>query len=302
LAVLVAASLWGTTGTARALGPHGADPIAVGSARLVLGGTLLWTLAAVRGARPRMADWSRGALVTATVAMAAYQRHMFGGVSRAGVAVGTVVGIGTSPMAGGLLARLVRHERLGRRWFVATGLGLLGAILLAVGAGVDGSGDGATGRGGPPGPAGGAVVVGLALATGAGVAYAIYVAASAILLDRHDPDQVAAGVLGGAGLLLVPVGLLAGVGWLAQPDGLATAAWLGLVTVALAYPLLTRGLRRIGVGATATLTLAEPATAATLGLVVLGERLRPPGWLGLALVGSGVLLETGARRGAPIEP
>jgi drug/metabolite transporter, DME family len=134
------------------------------------------------------------------------------------------------------------------------------------------------------------------------------VAASAILLDRHDPDQVAAGVLGGAGLLLVPVGLAAGVDWLGEPGGLAMAAWLGVVTVAVAYPLLTRGLSRIGVGATATLTLAEPATAATLGLVVLGERLRPLGWVGLALVGAGVLLETvgGARDreppGGPGEP
>jgi DME family drug/metabolite transporter len=43
------------------------------------------------------------------------------------------------------------------------------------------------------------------------------------------------------------------------------------------------------------MTLAEPAMAAALGLVVLDERLRPLGWLGLALVGSGVVLEAASR-------
>jgi DME family drug/metabolite transporter len=254
--------------------------------RLALGGTVLLALAVVRGARPRPRSWSRGPLVVAVVAMAAYQPLFFGGVSRAGVAVGTVVGIGTSPMAGGVLARVVRGERLGRRWLAATGLGLAGAVLLAVGAG-EGSDGGATA---------GAMVAGLTLATLAGVAYAVYVAASATLLDRHDPDEVAACVLGAAGWLLVPVALVAGVGWLGQPDGAATAAWLGVVTVAIAYPLLVRGLEQVGVGATATLTLAEPATAAALGLLVLDERLRPVGWTGLALVGCGVLLEAGGAR------
>ena len=43
---------------------------------------------------------------------------------------------------------------------------------------------------------------------------------------------------------------------------------------ALAYILFARGLERIGAGETATLTLAEPVTAAALGFVVLG---RAPG-------------------------
>ena len=300
--MLVAASLWGTTGTARALGPEGADPIAVGSVRLALGGTLLLALAVARGARPRPATWPRAPLVTATLAMAAYQPLFFGGVSRTGVAVGTVVGIGTSPIAGGLLARAVRHERLGARWFVATGLGLAGATLLAIGAGGDGDGGGGAGD---PGP------------TSAERCWSGWRWPSAPAPPTPPtwpprrscwtatiPTRWRRACWGVPGLLLVPVGLAAGVEWLGEPDGLAMAAWLGVVTVAVAYPLLTRGLSRIGVGATATLTLAEPATAAALGLVVLGERLRPLGWVGLALVGSGVVLETvgGARDRGPGRP
>ena len=92
--------------------------------------------------------------------------------------------------------------------------------------------------------------------------------------------------------MLVPVARRSsGVGWVASAGGLALALWLGIVTVAVAYPLLARGLELVGVGATATLTLAEPATAAVLGLVVLGERLDPAGWVGLVLVAAGVGVE-----------
>lgn len=272
LLVVAAATLWGTTGTTRQLGAENASSLSVGAMRVVLGGGVLLVLAGRRGLRLR--GWAPLPLAIAVGAMAAYQPLFFGGVSKAGVAVGTVVGIGTSPIAGGILGRVVRHERLGGYWVVATALGIAGAVLLA------GGGDGGSER-----------AVGLLLAIGAGVAYAAYVAASAVLLDQHPAGDVAAIVLGGAGIVLAPVALLAGGGWVFGPAGAAAALWLGLVTVALAYPMLARGLEGVGVGATATLTLAEPATAAVLGLLVLDERLDVRGWLGLGLVVVGVGIE-----------
>lgn len=279
LLVVAAATLWGTTGTSRALGPDSASPTSVGAMRLVLGGGILLVAARARGVRLRPASWPRGPLAIAIAAMAAYQPLFFGGVSRAGVAVGTVVGIGSAPIFGGVLGRVLRHERLGGHWVVATALGIVGAALLAV-AGDDGSGED-----------GDRLVLGLVLAIGAGLAYAIYVAASARLLDEKPPGEVAAIVLGGGGLLLAPVLLATDLGWLADPGGPALALWLGVVTVALSYPMLARGLAQVGVGPTATLTLAEPATAAVLGLVVLDEELSGIGWVGLALVAAGVVVE-----------
>ena len=273
LLVVTAATLWGTTGTSRALGPDDASPLAVGAVRVALGGGILLFLAARRGLR--LQGWAPVPVAIAVGAMAAYQPLFFAGVSKAGVAVGTVVGIGTSPIAGGILGRVVRHEPLGVHWVIATVLGISGAVLL-------GSSGSDTGED---------VALGLLLAIGAGIAYAIYVSASARLLDDHPADDVAAVALGGAGVVLVPVAVIAGVGWLASAEGVAMAAWLGIVTVVIAYPLLARGLEHVGVAATATLTLAEPATAAVLGLVVLDERLDAAGWVGLLLVASGVAVE-----------
>jgi DME family drug/metabolite transporter len=212
--------------------------------------------------------------------MAAYQPLFFGGVARTGVAVGTVVGIGSSPVFAGVLGIVVRGERPGARWLGATALALAGTALL-VGTGGDDDVD----------PAG------IALALGAGLAYAVYVLASKLVLDRGwAPDTLTVWVFGSAGLLLVPVALAAGVGPLATPRGLAVVAHLGVVTVAVAYVLFSRGLHGVGVGAAGTLTLAEPATAAVLGVVVVGERFGAATAAGIALIGAGLVVLVAQRR------
>jgi DME family drug/metabolite transporter len=50
-AVLLAAALFGTTGTAQALGPSCTIPLGVGAARLVIGGLALLAVLPVVGAR-----------------------------------------------------------------------------------------------------------------------------------------------------------------------------------------------------------------------------------------------------------
>jgi drug/metabolite transporter, DME family len=293
LAVLLAATLWGTTGTARALGPDDASPTAVGAARLVVGGACLvlvgwrrgWLSAPIRPAsarRPGRHGAATPAFVVAVGAMAAYQPLFFGGVARTGVAIGTMVGIGSSPVFAGLLGMVVRGERPGGRWLAATALAVAGTLLL-VGAGDRDDVD----------------PTGLALALGAGLAYAIYVLATKLLLDGGSPpDALTARVFGCAGLVLLPVALAAGIGPLLTPAGLLMVAHLGVLTVAVAYVLFTRGLTGVGVAAAGTLTLAEPATATLCGIAILGERPGGAALGGLALVAVGIVLlvTDGARR------
>ncbi|HEX6425995.1 MAG TPA: EamA family transporter [Acidimicrobiales bacterium] len=282
LLVVAAATLWGTTGTARALGPADASPTAVGAARMVVGGACL--VAAARWARvPGDARRPGGpvpaALVVAGLALAAYQPLFFGGVARTGVAVGTVVGIGSAPVFAGLLGLVVRGEHAGARWLAATALAVAGTALL-VGTG-----------GGEVDP------VGIAMALGAGLTYAVYALGTKLVLDRGWPaDAVTVRAIGLSGLVLVPVALVAGVGPLLTPGGLLTAAHLGVITVAVAYVLFGRGLHGVGVGAAGTLTLAEPATAATLGVAVLGERFSGATAAGVALVVAGLLVLVVQRR------
>ncbi len=274
LLVVGAAVLWGTTGTAQALGPEGASSVAVGAARTVVGAAVLVAVAVARGRlRGGLARLDRRHLVLAAGATAAYQLCFFGGVRLAGVAVGTVVGIGSGPVWGGLLGWLGRGERPGRRWAVATALALAGAALLASSAGGDGEG---------VDPAG------IALALGAGLSYAAFALWSKDLTDRSDPDTAMTWVFAIGAVMLAPIGLVAGFGPLVSGEGALMVAWLGVVTLAVAYLLFGRGIAGVAVATATTLTLAEPLTAATLGIVVLDEHLSPAAALGMALVLTGL--------------
>jgi DME family drug/metabolite transporter len=268
LQVLLAAICFGTTGTAQAIGPAG-SPVAVGAARIVFGGLLLVLVA--RGLRVRLPRIG-APLLGMAAAVAVYQLSFFAAVRLTGVAVGTVVAIGTGPAAAGLLGRLVNGERLSARWAQATGLAAIGVLLLAGdgGASVD--------------------LTGVALAVASGVGYATYTVLSKRMLDAGEaPEGVMAAGFGGGGLLLLPALIVAGPGFLGTPGGLAMIAYLAAIPTALAYVLFSRGLRHISSGETATIVLAEPLTAG-LGVIALGEHPSPTAGVGALLVLAGLLV------------
>jgi drug/metabolite transporter, DME family len=283
--VLLAAVLFGTTGTAQALGPH-VEPLAVGAARIVLGAALLGAVALLAGARRVGA--TRRAILLAGVCVAVYQASFFAALADTGVALGTVVAIGSAPAFAGLFARVFAAEPLRLRWAGATALACAGVCLLVLGGGA-GRGVSLTG-------------VGLALMSGAG--YAGYaVATKRMLAAGGAPEATMAVVFGTGAVLLLPVFALVPAGGLLSPGGAALALYLGAIPTALAYVLFARGLRRIGAGETATLTLAEPLTAAALGVLALGERPSLAAGAGAALVLSGLVLLAAPRlprRGKPM--
>ena len=272
LQVLLAAVLFATTGTAQALGPA-LNPLAVGSARIGVGAILLVGVAWAAGARragPRRLVLLAGACV------AVYQSTFFAAVADTGVGVGTVValgfGAGLHRSARPRLRRRGAHASLdGRHRLACAGVCLL---VLAGGSG---------GAVSAPG-------VGLALLAGAG--YSGYAVASKRMLAAGGaPEAVMAAVFGTGALLLLPLLALVPAGGLLTPAGIVLALYLGAIPTALAYVLFARGLERLGAGETATLTLAEPLTAAALGVIVLGERpgLAAAAGAGLVLGGLGLL-------------
>jgi len=283
--VLAAAVLWGTTGTAQALAPDGAGPAAIGAVRLIVGGVALLALAISRRAFAHSERWPVWTVLIAAACMAAYQLLFFAGVARTGVAVGTIVGIGSAPILAGAIGFLARGERPGRLWGVATVLAVVGCGLLIAG-----------GRSIHVDPSG------LLLATGAGAAYASFTVASKDLLEHNPPEAVMASIFCAGALFLVPLFRTANFSWLAQPAGLGVALHLGLVTVALAYSLFARGLSQVSVATAATLTLAEPLTAGTLGVFLLGERLTIVAGLGILIIFTGLVLVTANQRSAAPPP
>ncbi|MEU8173314.1 EamA family transporter [Microbispora hainanensis] len=274
LAVVAAAVLWGTAGTVGTLATAGS--VSLAAARLVLGGALLGALALAAHRRtPGRNVPLRWSLIFGAAAVAAYQLCYFAAVGRTGVAVGTVVAIGSGPVFTGLLSWIVGHERPSGRWALATAAAVAGCAVLVTG-----------GRG-----TGGVDAGGVALALLGGLLYAFYAVVAARAIGRGMESGTVMGVMfGGAAVLMLPVLALTGPGWLASPGGLLTALYLGCATTGLAYLLYGRGLRTTPVATAATLALAEPAVAALLGVVALREHLSLVSRAGLVLLALGLVV------------
>jgi len=301
LFVLLAAVCFGTTGTAAALGPD-AGALSVGAARIVIGGGVLgliaWGLSRSRAslrtadasatdvvmplathAAARMPGWLVIALGAAGVV--AYQPAFFAGTAANGVAVGTVVALGSAPVLTGALDWVLYRRFPGVWWLVATAIATAGVALLGFGSAGE-HGEGAS-----------ADPFGLLASLGAGLSYAVYALAGKELILRGWESTASMGaVFGWAAVASVPLLLATEVSWLFTPGGALMALWLGLVTTTLAYVLFGLGLRGLRASTVATLTLAEPLTASALGLLLLGERLAPLAVVGLLVLAAGIVVLT----------
>ena len=260
--VLAGAALFGTIGTARVLGPQ-APSVSVGALRLILAAAALLLLTAPWAAGAVLRAWREPAVWLAAVAQAAFNVTFLAAVTRAGVAVGTLVAIGCTPILTGLLARLVSTQ-----WAAATAVALVGLALLLTG----------DLEGGVSGP-------GVLFALGAAASYATFIVTSSSLAARGLPaGVVVCAVFTAAAVLLSPGLFVASLSWAASPGGLAMVGYLALVATVVAYRLFNAGLARVEPGTAATLGLVEPLVAAVLAVVLLDERLPARSWIGAATV------------------
>ena len=278
-AIIGSAVLFGTTGTAKELGPDSAGALGVGGIRILFGAATLWLIAR------RLPGWgdlrAHGALLVAGgLGVAAYQPGFFAGTERLGVALGTIIALGSGPLFAGLL-ELLLGNRPNVRWLAATTLSIAGGALLVA-----------------PGAAeGGFSVTGLLAALTAGFGYALYaVVTKRLILRGLDATVASAWQFSIGALVLLPFLAWQPMGWLATPSGLAMALWLGVAATGVAYLLYGYGLRSLDTATATTLTLAEPLTAALIAMIVLDERLTPVEWAGVAVVLVGLALAGGGLR------
>src|SRR3954463_8784147 len=187
LQVLLASLCFGTTGTAQALGPGGLSPAGVGAGRILVGGALLVLVALFT--RGGLTALPKRPLLLAGGAVATYQLSFFAAVHDTGVAVGTIVALGSAPALAGGIEWAVERRAPSRAWAAATALACAGVAMLAL-AGADAA----------------ISLPGVLLALGAGGSYAAYpLAAKRLLQAGHAPETVMAGAFGPGAVLLLPV-------------------------------------------------------------------------------------------------
>jgi drug/metabolite transporter, DME family len=289
LCVLEASVLWGTTGTAATFAPA-AGPLAIGAAAMGLGG-LLQALSAARPMRRQRAALraQHRTVLLGGAAVAVYPLAFYTSMRLSGVAVGTVVSIGSAPLASALAERLIDRHRLTARWTAGAALGLAGIVLLCLA--------GAT-RARPGHPAAWQAVLGMGLGLAAGVTYALYTWAAHRLIGRGVAPRAAMGaVFGLGGLLLLPVLLATGAPLAASWPNAAVGAYLALVPMFTGYVLFGRALAHVPASTATTLSLLEPAVATILAVIIVGERLPAAGWAGLTLVAGCLVILTAPRAG-----
>ncbi len=293
LCVLLASVLWGTTGTAATFAPS-VGPLAIGAVAMGLGGLLQALMAAARIAREVSGlRAQRGVVLLGAMAVAVYPLAFYSSMHLAGVAAGTVVSIGSAPLASALIERVVDGRRLTRRWMLGAALGLSGTVLLCVAEAAKAhstSGAGSVRM----------TVLGVGLGLVAGLTYALYSWAAHRLISRGVSSGAAMGsVFGLGGVLLLPVLLATGAPLVASWPNAAVSAYMALVPMFVGYVLFGWGLAHVPASTATTLSLLEPAVAAVLAVLVVGERLPLLGWGGIALVVGCLAVLTTPQRRAP---
>ncbi|EMY36062.1 putative permease, DMT superfamily protein, partial [Arthrobacter crystallopoietes BAB-32] len=137
--------------------------------------------------------------------------------------------------------------------------------------------------------AGTAASVGLGLVAGA--TYALYSWVVHRLMEQHVGRAAAMGaVFGAGGVLLLPVLAVTGAPLVESPSSFTVAVYMALVPMFLGYFLFGIGLARVRPSTATTLTLAEPAVAAVLAILVVGEQLSVLGWTGLSIIGAALVV------------
>lgn len=277
--MLLATLLWGTTGTAATFAP-GVGPLAMGAAALGLGGIMQAAIAVPALLRERAAlAANRGVVIAGAAGVAAYPLAFYSSMHFSGVAIGTVVSLGSAPITSGLLELVVERRPLSRAWLWAAVLGIGGSAVLCLAQLSDAAANTL------------ATLAGVGLGLVAGSGYAVYSWSAHRLMCSGVGRAAAMGaVFGAGGIALMPVLVVTGAPLLASPQAFTVGAYMVLVPMFLGYVLFGFGLTRISASTATTLTLAEPAIAAVLAVVIVGERLSPVAWAGFAGIAASLLV------------
>lgn len=286
--VVFAATAWGTAGAAAALlyTASGMGPFALtfwraaGGFLLLLAVRALRRTRAARPARPahpaRPGRASRRSEVIRILSVGAgltvFQAGYFCAVRSTGLAVATVVTLGSGPVLIALVARFTMGERLGRGGVAAVAGALVGLGVLVLGGG------GATVR-----PTG----VVLAVLSGSGYA-------AVTLLTRWygrrghgaDPLDTSLWSFGICAVAVLPVGCVEGILPPAAHLGrtLLLLVYLASVPTAFAYALFFAGAAVLRAATVSVVALIEPVSAAVIAVVLLGERLTASALLGTVVL------------------
>lgn len=283
-AVLLAAILWGTTGTVASFAPQ-LSPLAIGAFAMGIGGLLQTVMARKKiiSDIDKLLTVKKELLIGA-LAVAIYPLAFYTSMQFSGITIGTVISIATAPFATVLLERLFSKKNyMNRRWLTSAGLGVIGIVLLTYSEDLTSQVDQKNTL----------KFIGILLGLLAGLTYATYSWVASTMIQKGIKSESAMGSLFALGaIILIPSLLFTGEHLFSNLNNVLVISYMALVPMFIGYLAFGFGLRYVHASKATLLTLFEPVVAALLAVSIVGEHIPFSGWVGMLLIIICLFLQT----------
>ena len=272
--------LWALNATVtRYVLTHGFQPLAYATIRYAVATALFWLFTWSRERSFRIAVRDLRYVAIAATMIFANQLCFVYSVDKTSAATVTLF-LGTTPIFIGVVASVIGLERMGRGFWIATTVSLVGVAFVASGSG------GFSGR-----------VFGDALAVSTALTWAMYSVAITPLMRRYSPFRISALVLV---LGWVPIAAVGAHQTANQSFHFGTLVWFGFAFAVVGPLFLTNilwftAISRVGPSRASLFSNLQPAFGVVFALVLLGEHLTRWEVVGGALILAAVVLERSRR-------
>ena len=281
LFIALAALLWGTVGIATRLvyDLSTTNALSIGFYRLALSVPALalacWLQ--VRASALRISVRDFGIMALMGIMMALYQVCYFAAIPMVGVSIAVLVTLCMAPVLVAILSAAVIGERPSRSVLIALLCAIIGTALLI---GVDGADTTLSGQ----------RLLGVTLALGSALGYAIVTLAGRMLAPHHHPLVSTTYAFAIGALILLFGALTQGLTVDYNTPVWGLLLWLGLVPTALGYVMFLSGMRSTPATVASIITLLEPLVSTLLAMWLFQERLGSYGIYGALLLLSALIV------------
>ena len=268
LTVILAATLWGTTGTIQALIPEYKEPLVVGAIRLYLAAIYLFLISILFDKNLLSAIFKSPVLIAFSgLFMMLYNMTFFAAVLISGVGVGTAITIGSAPIWAMLFEFIILKSIHSFNKLIGAILALTGICVLML---FDDTTDWSN--------------LGAFLALLSGLSYALYSLSTSRIVKKLSHHNTAAWTFLIAAFLSTPVFIFFPSSWVFSHDAIYHLIFLGTFATGIAYSFFTFGLKYLTSSTAVTLSLVEPITAVILAIIILGEFFSMSQYLAIIII------------------
>lgn len=257
--------IFSTNGMWMILAPSGATPFSLSAFRMGIGACLLLCFLKLSKARFSFSTWNWKAIALYTGGTFAFQISFYHAVLAAGISVGTMVAVGTTPIFAGILSLIFLKKNPSRLWVLSTAIALMGLTLLSDS------------------------LEGLSLKTLFYPVLAGFFSGASLLAGpsatkHHNALEVASVCATLIALYMLPFFFLYPIDWVLSCRELMCVLILGFVNTFCGYFFIFKGFKSTDPATASSMTLIEPVGASLIGIVCFKEPCTPVSLLGLALI------------------